>query len=476
MSRIIPAFTQFFDDNGDPLINGKLKFLESGTNNTDKDTFADTDETIPNSNPVLLDGAGRCPNVFGSGVYNVISYSSTDVQFQQFDPVSGDILEGAFSVWSAATTYSAGDIVTASDGNYYRSLINTNQNQEPSASAGSWEQVTLNQIWNTNVIYGIGDPVYGSDGVLYLSTTAGNTGNNPTTDTDNWKNSTIPVWITGATYSIGNLVFGSNNIVYSSNISLNTANNPILDSTNWTAITVDRIQSVSASVAVNALTVGLNPTILDFRSGTLTDGTQVTQLAATALSLVIPSGATLGTVNAVQSRLILLAIDNAGTMELAIVNLAGGNDLSETGVISTIAIDDTADSDDVIYSTTARTDVAYRVVGFVESTQATAGTWATAPSLIQGAGGNALTSMSSFGYGQKWQSPARSLGVTYYTGYKPIDVMMRNGLTVTITVGGLAIGSTISVNSVFPVTFTVPSFTSYVISGTASGLNWKEML
>ena len=36
------------------------------------------------------------------------------------------------------------------------------------------------------------------------------------------------------------------------------------------------------------------------------------------------------------------------------------------------------------YSTTARTSVAYRVVGYVESTQATAGTWATTPSTLQG--------------------------------------------------------------------------------------------
>jgi hypothetical protein len=40
MSRIIDAFTQFFDDDGDPLIDGWLAFKKSGTNNTDKDTFA----------------------------------------------------------------------------------------------------------------------------------------------------------------------------------------------------------------------------------------------------------------------------------------------------------------------------------------------------------------------------------------------------------------------------------------------------
>ena len=67
MARVIDPFSQFFDDNGDPLVNGFLKFVESGTNNTDKDTFADINETIANANPVPLTGAGRVHNVFGTG-------------------------------------------------------------------------------------------------------------------------------------------------------------------------------------------------------------------------------------------------------------------------------------------------------------------------------------------------------------------------------------------------------------------------
>ena len=176
------------------------------------------------------------------------------------------------------------------------------------------------------------------------------------------------------------------------------------------------IQAITASVAANALTVTLNPTTLDFRSATLTSGAVVARTIASAISVVVSSGSTLGTVSAVQSRIVVLALDNAGTAELAVVNIAGGNDLSETGLISTTAEGGVgaADSASTVYSTTARTNVAYRVVGYVESTQATAGTWATAPSTIQGAGGNALTAMSSFGYGQTWQTVTRTSGTTYY--------------------------------------------------------------
>jgi hypothetical protein len=102
--------------------------------------------------------------------------------------------------------------------------------------------------------------------------------------------------------------------------------------------------------------------------------------------MVVSSGSTLGTVSAQQSRIVVLALDNAGTIELAVVNISGGNNLDETTLISTTAEGGAgaADSANVIYSTTARTSLPFRVVGYIESTQATAGTWATAPSTIQG--------------------------------------------------------------------------------------------
>jgi hypothetical protein len=149
-----------------------------------------------------------------------------------------------------------------------------------------------------------------------------------------------------------------------------------------------QIQPISASVAGNALTISASALTLDFRSTTLGSGA-VTRVSGTPANLVISSGSTLGTVNAVQSDIAVLALNNAGTLELAAVNLDGGTDLSETNLISTTAEGGAgaADSATVVYSTTARTNLAYRVIGIIRSTQATAGTWVTAPSLIQGSGG-----------------------------------------------------------------------------------------
>ena len=152
-----------------------------------------------------------------------------------------------------------------------------------------------------------------------------------------------------------------------------------------------QIQPISASVGASALTISASALSLDFRSAMLTRGA-VTTVSGTPANLVISSGSTLGTVSATQSRIAVIAMNNAGTIELAAVNVAGLVDLSETGVISTTAEGGAggADSASVIYSTTARSNLAYRVIGYLESTQATAGTWATAPSTIQGAGGRAM--------------------------------------------------------------------------------------
>jgi hypothetical protein len=242
-----------------------------------------------------------------------------------------------------------------------------------------------------------------------------------------------------------------------------------------------QIQPISASVTANALTISALSLSLDFRSTTLGSGA-VSRVSGTPANLVISSGSTLGTVNAVQSDIVVLAINNAGTIELAAVNLAGGTQLDEANLITTTAEGGAggADSSTVIYSTTARTNVAYRVLGIIRSTQATAGTWATAPSLIQGAGGQAITAMGSIGYGQTWQSVTRTTGVTYYnTTGKPITLLAygtsASSATVSTTVsvnGGIAVPLLQSAEAFGPTsangTMIIPPMASYVLTDSAS--------
>jgi hypothetical protein len=253
---------------------------------------------------------------------------------------------------------------------------------------------------------------------------------------------------------------------------------------------------IGATVAANALTATLQPTPITFRNSSLGSGAINNRMVTTVLSLTIPSGATLGTVNAVQSRLVLLAIDNAGTVELAVVNIAGGNQLDETNLISTTAISAGSTSANTIYSTTARTSVPYRVVGFIESTQTTAGTWATAPSTIQGCGGQALVAMGTLGYGQTWQSltGSRALSTTYTnTTSKPIQVIVSavsnlggsGTANMSATVNGVSIGS-VMIEYYFSSTvvafrnalyFIVPPGNTYVVTPSVAStlISWAEL-
>ena len=249
-----------------------------------------------------------------------------------------------------------------------------------------------------------------------------------------------------------------------------------------------QVQSISASVAANAMTISATALALDFRNTTLGSGT-VTTVSGTPANLVISSGSTLGTVSAVASRIVVIALNNAGTIELAAVNISGGTQLDETNLITTTAEGGVgaADSASVVYSTTARTSVAYRVIGYIESTQATAGTWATAPSTIQGSGGQALTAMSSLGYGQTWQvvTGSRSIGTTYYnTTGKPIIVVVNgsagsNNGSLSPTVNGISIGNATGTASGYFVqtSFLVPSGGSYSVASISANtsITWTEL-
>ena len=178
----------------------------------------------------------------------------------------------------------------------------------------------------------------------------------------------------------------------------------------------------------------------------------------------------------------MLAIDNAGTVELAITNLKGCPNIDETGVISTTAISAAADNTSVIYSTTARTGVPYRVVGFIDITEAAAGTWATAPTTVQGVGGQALSAFASLGYGQVWQTVSRTSGPTYYNttgraisvsiGFVTDDTLKS---MLTIVVDGSTVASVAAqyTYSSYGINAVVPPGSSYVLTGHSTALELR---
>lgn len=143
---------------------------------------------------------------------------------------------------------------------------------------------------------------------------------------------------------------------------------------------------LATSVSSNALTVALklsdgstdpsggNPARIAFRSSTLTSGAYLVRNVTGALSVVVSSGSTLGHADAVAQNIYIYALDNAGTVELAVSSV-----IHDEGALHSTTAEGGAggaDSNRLLYSTTARTGVAIRLIGMATSTQTTAGTWA----------------------------------------------------------------------------------------------------
>tara|TARA_R110002096_G_scaffold152085_2_gene315020 strand:+ start:5339 stop:5971 length:633 start_codon:yes stop_codon:yes gene_type:complete len=185
MGRYIDPVTQYNDDAGNPLVNGKLYVFKTGTNDL-LDVFFDVNQSTPAPNPVILTAAGRVPNLFFDGSAKVILTKSDDTQLWERDPVGGEFSEGVFSDWNSLTIYNENDIVTGSDGNFYIAINDGVQGQDPLTSPSDWTQIKFNRVWNANETYDVNDIVQASDGKIYIGLTADNTNNNPISDSGNW--------------------------------------------------------------------------------------------------------------------------------------------------------------------------------------------------------------------------------------------------------------------------------------------------
>lgn len=168
---------------------------------------------------------------------------------------------------------------------------------------------------------------------------------------------------------------------------------------------------INATTGANALTVAVksaalnndptavSPVLVPFKNPTGAssntsagpNGNPVWLSITGALSIVVPSTQTLGTANGLPFRFWVVAINNSGTVELALINcIVGGATptqvfpLAEHNLISTTAIA-AAPSAGVFYSAALRTSVPFRIIGYVEFGVglATAGTYTGSPTNVQ---------------------------------------------------------------------------------------------
>lgn len=107
---------QFFDANGAPLAGGKLFFYEEGTT-TKQNTFSDSTLSTPNTNPVVLDAAGRPGAIFLQAKnYKVVLAPSTDTDpptsaiwtIDNYEPASGGALRAVATIAALKAQTKAG--------------------------------------------------------------------------------------------------------------------------------------------------------------------------------------------------------------------------------------------------------------------------------------------------------------------------------------------------------------------------------
>jgi hypothetical protein len=155
---------------------------------------------------------------------------------------------------------------------------------------------------------------------------------------------------------------------------------------------------ISTSRSGNAETIaiktaaGTDPSASDkirigFRDATAGTGAYSVLDVTAAASIVVSSGSTLGATSATIFRLWLVAFNDAGTFRLGVIKCAltdGVYGLQDNVLESSTAEGGAgaADSSGVIYTGTGVTSKAMRVLGYLEYTLTTAGTWDAAPSRI----------------------------------------------------------------------------------------------
>ncbi len=172
---------------------------------------------------------------------------------------------------------------------------------------------------------------------------------------------------------------------------------------------------VAASVGSSALTLALKTEAgtdasstdvikIAFRSSTLTSGDYDVVSVTGALSAVISSGSTLGHASAAEWPIYVYALNNAGTIEIAYSSTPVDERYLQTTTAEGGA--GAADAAATLYSTTARTSKAVRLLAVLKSTQTTAGTWAAVPTAI-----SAATQPNTFSL-----LPGRSTGTTVPAG------------------------------------------------------------
>ena len=191
-------------------------------------------------------------------------------------------------------------------------------------------------------------------------------------------------------------------------------------------------------------------------------GTTEIGRATSATTLTLDSGATLGMTNDIEATLYLYAINNGGTIELGVIN---GQQLDESILHTSTALDGTADSASTLYSDTARTTLAVRLIGRMRITMNAVGTYDEDPTELAIIGVGSSGGSGELASGEKiyWQD------TNQFIQGDTTSITIESDDTLTINSDTLA-----SINSDTKNQLTAP--TTNVISTTAVDANTPSFI
>lgn len=396
----------------------KIYHYAAGTT-TLQNCWSDRSKTTTVAQPLVADSNGIA-TAFCDGIYKFRVDSSADVTLYTWDnvnvvdqPLTG---EGANLASASAVTF-------GTDGDYFHITGTTNidsfSGTQPSVilifdgaltinhsanivlrnavnkvtvandilgfvneGSGVWREIFRTGGGGTGILTTKGDQLgysteearvaVGTDGQVWSAQASATTGNA-------WKTPTAGTGMTTITNAAGTITFDASDDV------------SLIGNCSFTATVATKALTIALKDKSGANPSATSPCLIGFRSATLTTGTYVVRSVTAALSVVLSSGSTLGFTAAQADKIYWGFLDNAGTVELFVTRKNGNADDSTTQSTTAEGGAGAADSATVLYSTSARSNIAIRYGGYVSiTTGGVAGEWDNAPTTLS----NSVTSAS----------------------------------------------------------------------------------
>lgn len=326
-----------------------------GTSTT-KDAYLDRSKTSTAAQPIVSDANGVASAYF-DGLYKiVIKLSGTSTILYTYDNfnIADNGLTGEGTALPSAATLALG-----TDGDFFHVTGTANI----SAISGNIAQVTL--VFDASLLLT-------NSGVLILQD-----GQNATTQAGDvyvFQNEGLGVWREVSRSALRSSIRSMSGQIENAALSISMASN---------AITIALKTAALSDPTTNS------PVKIAFRNATLTTGDYSVVSVTSALSMTVSAGSTLGFTTSQTSRIYVGAMLFGGAAELFVYHPLSGNSLvglNESALGSTSAEGGAgaADSAQVLYSTTARSNVPIRILGYFDvQTGATAGNWGNAATQVQ---------------------------------------------------------------------------------------------